>query len=214
MTKPETTTLYIPLTLPTVDLEALHAAQTGHDDDIVLAAEKAMRARLAPTMRHSSADLELGDILAYQPATEPAPGTTTLTLPAEPEFASAAVLDAVTERYFARRAETDNDDPTSPVARGVAAAKARVNTGGWLRQELEREVESLERAWRRIAEHAAESLAELHTGKLGSMGTGMSQVDQAYRAVERFPTAITTALDVATYQAIMVERDRDAEAAS
>lgn len=203
MTETETTTLYIPLTLPTSDLEALSDAQTGHDDDVVLAAETAMRNRLGST------ELELGDIIAYDPTPAKA-APNTLRLPPEPEFASTEVLDAVIARYFARRAETDNGDPTSPVARGAAKARARLDDTGYLRQTLDREVESLERAWRRIAEHAADCLAELHDGKLGSMGTGMSQVDQAYRAVERFPIAITTALDVAVHQAIMTEREKDA----
>ncbi len=52
------------------------------------------------------------------------PSPTTIELPAEPEFATTEVLDAVIERYFARRAETDNDAP-GPVTRGVAYAKER-----------------------------------------------------------------------------------------
>ncbi len=55
------------------------------------------------------------------------------------------------------------------------------------------------------AQHAAESLTELHEGKLSNTGTGMSQVDQAYRAVERFQTA----LDIVLHEAIMAERAKD-----
>lgn len=55
------TTLYIPVRIPTADVAALLAAQTGRDDDVVLAAEKAMRKRLAPDMRSGSDQLELDE---------------------------------------------------------------------------------------------------------------------------------------------------------
>lgn len=129
-----------------------------------------------------------------------------LVLPPEPEFASPELVDAVLKRYFTKRAETDNDDPTGPVYKGTAAARYRTGQPGWLRNELEREVTTLERAWRTIAIDAAEQLTAIHAGSLGTMSGGMTQTDQARRQAERLPTTIATTLDVATHMAIMAER--------
>lgn len=198
MTKPDPTleALRKRVDTTTTELDAALAAQPTPGEPPRRAAARAKRvADATAALREAAAKLALyvgtADILV---------------LPEEPEFASPELVDAVLARYFTRRAETDNDDPTGPVYKGTAAARYRASQPGWLRNELEREVTALERAWRTIAIDAAEQLTAIHAGSLGTLSGGMTQTDQARRQAERLPVTIATTLDVATHMAIMAER--------